>query len=145
MEILQLPTIKSSCHSGPYGTRLIPTGNWQLSTVKWNIASSLPNLPCRAQRQCQPSTDSLLTLLNYYLRVRVTLLLAIYRQSVRLGAKPLRPTTSIFFNWTLAVIVLCKILFGQRMCLSFTIPAGLRQRSHSRVRIPRDSWPYFTV
>jgi hypothetical protein len=29
-------------------------------------------------------------------RVRVTLRLAVYRQSVRLGDKPLRPTTSIF-------------------------------------------------
>jgi hypothetical protein len=31
------------------------------------------------------------------------------------------------------------------MGLSFTIAAGLRQRSHSRVRVPRVSWPYFTV
>jgi hypothetical protein len=29
------------------------------------------------------------------------------------------------------------------MGLSFTIAAGPRQRSHSRVRVPRDSWPYF--
>jgi hypothetical protein len=34
-------------------------------------------------------------------RVRVTLRLAVYRQAVCLGAKPLRTTTSIFFNWTL--------------------------------------------
>jgi hypothetical protein len=31
------------------------------------------------------------------------------------------------------------------MDLSFTIAAGPRQRSHSQVRIPRDSWPHFTV
>jgi hypothetical protein len=31
------------------------------------------------------------------------------------------------------------------MCLTFTIAAGRRQRSHSLVRVPRDSWPYFTV
>jgi hypothetical protein len=31
------------------------------------------------------------------------------------------------------------------MDLSFAIPAGPRQRSHSRVRVPRDSWPYFTA
>jgi hypothetical protein len=31
------------------------------------------------------------------------------------------------------------------MYLSFTIAAGPRQRSHSRVRVPRRSWPYFTV
>jgi hypothetical protein len=29
--------------------------------------------------------------------------------------------------------------------LSFTTAGGPRQRSHSRVRFPRDSWPYFTV
>jgi hypothetical protein len=31
------------------------------------------------------------------------------------------------------------------MVLSFTIAAGPRQRSHSRVRTPRNLWPYFTV
>jgi hypothetical protein len=31
------------------------------------------------------------------------------------------------------------------MGLSFTIAAGPRQRSYSQVRVPRDSWPYFTV
>jgi hypothetical protein len=29
--------------------------------------------------------------------------------------------------------------------VSFTIAAGFRQRSHSQVRVPRDSWSYFTV
>jgi hypothetical protein len=32
-----------------------------------------------------------------------------------------------------------------RMGLSFTIAADPRQRSHSQVRIPRVSWPHFTV
>jgi hypothetical protein len=31
------------------------------------------------------------------------------------------------------------------MGLSFTIAAGLRQRNHFRVRVTRDSWPYFTL
>jgi hypothetical protein len=31
------------------------------------------------------------------------------------------------------------------MGLSFTIVAGPRQRSYSRVRVPRDSCPYFTA
>jgi hypothetical protein len=31
------------------------------------------------------------------------------------------------------------------MCLSFTIAAGPRRRSHSRVRVPWDSQPYFTA
>jgi hypothetical protein len=31
------------------------------------------------------------------------------------------------------------------MDLYFTIAAGSRQRSHSQVRLPRDSWPHFTA
>jgi hypothetical protein len=31
------------------------------------------------------------------------------------------------------------------MDLSYTIAAGSRQRSRSQIRIPRDSWPHFTV
>jgi hypothetical protein len=31
------------------------------------------------------------------------------------------------------------------MCLSSTTAAGPRQRSHSEIRVPRVSWPYFTV
>jgi hypothetical protein len=33
----------------------------------------------------------------------------------------------------------------ERTGLPFTIAASPRQRSHSWVRVPRDSWPYFTV
>jgi hypothetical protein len=52
----------------------------------------------------------------------------------------------LFSNWILALIVLMKyILFNERMSLSFTVAGGPRQRSHSQVRVPRDSWPYFTV
>jgi hypothetical protein len=36
-------------------------------------------------------------------------------------------------------------LSDERMGLSFTIAAGPRQRSHSRVRVPWESRPYFTV
>jgi hypothetical protein len=36
-------------------------------------------------------------------------------------------------------------LSDQRMGLSFTIVAGPRQGSHSRVRVPRGSLPYFTL
>jgi hypothetical protein len=34
-------------------------------------------------------------------------------------------------------------LSDERTGLSLAIAAGGRQRSHSRVRVPRDSWPYF--
>jgi hypothetical protein len=36
-------------------------------------------------------------------------------------------------------------LSDERTGLSFIIAAGPRQRSHSWVRVPRESWPYFTV
>jgi hypothetical protein len=36
-------------------------------------------------------------------------------------------------------------LSDERTGLSFTIFAGLRRCSHSRARVPRDPWPYFTV
>jgi hypothetical protein len=36
-------------------------------------------------------------------------------------------------------------LSDERMDASFTTVAGPRQRSHSRVRFTRGSWPYFTV
>jgi hypothetical protein len=36
-------------------------------------------------------------------------------------------------------------LFVERTDLSFTIAAGPRQRTHSRVRAPWDSRPYFTI
>jgi hypothetical protein len=36
-------------------------------------------------------------------------------------------------------------LSDERMGLSFTIAAGPHQRSHSGVRVPWDSRPYFTV
>jgi hypothetical protein len=58
---------------------------------------------------------------------------------------PCNPRPVFFFNWTLPVIVLCNILSDERTGLSFTIAAGPRHCSHSRVRVPRDSWPYFTV
>jgi hypothetical protein len=36
-------------------------------------------------------------------------------------------------------------LSDERTCLPFTIAAGPRQSSHSRVRVPRDPWPYFSL
>jgi hypothetical protein len=36
-------------------------------------------------------------------------------------------------------------LSDERTGLPFTIAAGPRKRSHTWVRVPRDSWPYFTV
>jgi hypothetical protein len=57
---------------------------------------------------------------------------------------PLRLRTSKFI-FQLRLRSLCNVLSDERMGLTFTIAAGPRQSSHSQVRVPRDSWPYFTV
>jgi hypothetical protein len=45
--------------------------------------------------------------------------------------------------------VLCLLMWGElsdgRTDLQFPVAAGSRQRSHSRVRIPRDSRPYIHI
>jgi hypothetical protein len=51
------------------------------------------------------------------------------------------------FNYcqTVAGLLMWGALSYERTGLLFTIAAGPRQRSHSRVRVPWDSRPYFTV
>jgi hypothetical protein len=44
-----------------------------------------------------------------------------------------------------AGLLMWGALSGERTGLSFTSSTGSRQRSHSRVRVPQNSWPYFTV
>jgi hypothetical protein len=46
---------------------------------------------------------------------------------------------------TVTVLFLWGTLSDERTDLSFVYAAGPRQRSLSRVRVPWDSWPYFTV
>jgi hypothetical protein len=68
--------------------------------------------------------------------------MAVYRQSARLAAKPLETRDKSFLSTEhLRLQSLCNILSGERMGLSFTIAADPRQLSHSRVQVPRDSWP----
>jgi hypothetical protein len=55
----------------------------------------------------------------------------------------LRP--DFYFCQTVAGLLMWGALSDERTCLQFTIAAGPRQCSHSWVRVPRDSWPYFTV
>jgi hypothetical protein len=50
-----------------------------------------------------------------------------------------------FICSTVAGLLMWGALSDERTGLSFTIAAGPRQRSHSRVRVPWDSRPYFTV
>jgi hypothetical protein len=69
----------------------------------------------------------------------VTSRLAVYRQSVRLDDKPLETHDLHFLTEHLLSQSLCNILSDERMGLSITIAAGLRQSSHSQVRVPRGS------
>jgi hypothetical protein len=50
-----------------------------------------------------------------------------------------------YYCQTVAGLLMWDALSDERMGLSFTIAAGPRQRRRSRVRIPWDSRPYFTV
>jgi hypothetical protein len=50
-----------------------------------------------------------------------------------------------YYCLTVAGLLMWGAFSHERAGLSFRITAGPRQRTHSRVRVPRDSWPYFTV
>jgi hypothetical protein len=51
------------------------------------------------------------------------------------------------FNYceTVSGLLMWGVFSHERTGLSFAIAAGPRQRSHSRVLVQRDSWPYLTV
>jgi hypothetical protein len=55
----------------------------------------------------------------------------------------LRP--DFYYCQTVAGLLIWDTLSDERTRLSFKIAAGPCQRSHSRVRVPWDSWPYFTA
>jgi hypothetical protein len=46
---------------------------------------------------------------------------------------------------TVAGLLIWGVLSDEGTGLPFTIAAGSRQRSHNWARVPRDSWPYFTL
>jgi hypothetical protein len=55
----------------------------------------------------------------------------------------LRP--DFYYCQTFACFLMWGALSDERTGLSFTIAPGPRRLSHFRVRVPWDSWPYFTV
>jgi hypothetical protein len=55
------------------------------------------------------------------------------------------PKTRFLLRHTVAGWWMWVAIYDERTGLSFTITAGLRQRSHSRIRVPRDSSPSLTV
>jgi hypothetical protein len=65
---------------------------------------------------------------------------------VCLGIKhPSGPYDQIFITVRQLRVCWCRVLSDEWTGLTFIIAAGPSQRSHSRVRFPWDSWPYFTV
>jgi hypothetical protein len=56
------------------------------------------------------------------------------------GSRP-----DFYYYQTFVGLLMWGDLSDERTGLSITIAAGPRQRSHSRIRVPRDSWPYFIV
>jgi hypothetical protein len=55
----------------------------------------------------------------------------------------LRP--DFYYCLTVADLLMWGVLSDERTDLSFAIATGLRQRSHSRVRVSWESRPYFTI
>jgi hypothetical protein len=55
----------------------------------------------------------------------------------------LRP--DFYYCQTVAGLLIWGGVSDERACLSYTIAAGPRQRSHCQVRVPWDTRPYFTV
>jgi hypothetical protein len=83
------------------------------------------------------SLQNLLPLNQVEVKVRVMLRPTVSRP-VSLGVKP-HPGLLL----SVVGLLMCGARPDERTSLSFTIAAGPLQRSHSRVRVPRD--PYFTV
>jgi hypothetical protein len=109
--------------------------NSQTNSLLQMPTISLPSLLSHLRLPSQ-ETPSFLTLV----RVRLTLRLAPYRQSVHLGDKPLKAHDQYFFPTEhLLLQSFCNILSDERMVLSFTIASGPRERIHSRVKVPRVS------
>jgi hypothetical protein len=75
--------------------------------------------------------------------------LCYYRQSVGqsiLASSPIWCTRPDFcYCQIFSGLMMLGALSDERTCLSFTSAAGPRQRSHFRVRVPRDSWPHFNL
>jgi hypothetical protein len=55
------------------------------------------------------------------------------------------PKQDFYHCQTVASLLMWGALSDERTGLSFATAADPRQRSHSQVRVPRDSWPYFTT
>jgi hypothetical protein len=77
-------------------------------------------------------------------KVKVTLRPMVSRPVCLVSNPTCGPKPDFYYWQTVACLLMWGALSEERTGLSFTIAAGSRQRSHSQVQVPRDSWPYFT-
>jgi hypothetical protein len=78
-------------------------------------------------------------------KVKVTLQPTVSRPVCMVTSTHLGLTTIFCYCQTVAGLLMWGAFSDERMGLPFTIAAGPREWSHSWVRVPRNSWPYFTV
>jgi hypothetical protein len=103
---------------------LYPAGiEWPSYNPRHSVPFSLPPSTHRATVDIFKSASKWGLILSR-VRVRVTLWLVVYRQSVCLGAKPLEAHDQIFLIEPLWSESLCNILSDKRMGLSFTVAAS---------------------
>jgi hypothetical protein len=72
-------------------------------------------------------------------KVKVMLLQAVSRPFCRDVKYPSGAQDYFFYCHAFAVLLMWSTHSDERIAVSFIISAGPRQRSHSRVRVPRDS------
>jgi hypothetical protein len=137
MEILQFPALRSSCHSCP--CRILV--NWQLDWLGPRLAAishQHPSLPFAGWL----SSD------NWTGQSKSDSYVMTDGQSASLSwnKAPIWGLHPDFYNCqTLARLLMWSVLSDERTVLSLTFTADPRQCRHFRVRVPRYSWPYFTV
>jgi hypothetical protein len=66
-------------------------------------------------------------------------------RSLLVSSSHVRLSTRFCYYQTVASLLMWGALSDERTGLPFTIGIGPRQRSHSWVRVPWDTWPYFTL
>jgi hypothetical protein len=78
--------------------------------------------------------------LELIITVHTSILLLSWNKAPIWGLRP-----NFYYCQTVAGLLMWSALSDERTVVSFTFAAGPCQRSHSRVRVPWDSGPYFTA
>jgi hypothetical protein len=112
----------------------------------WCVWHNCNTLKVNTSTHELPWTTSSWRILEFSLRVSVLCYdQRSVGQSVFVWSTHLGHTTRFYYCQRVAGLLMWGTLSEERTGLPFTIAAGPRQRSHSSVWVPRDSWPYFTV